>query len=729
MAEQRQFVNPAHFNWLGPGYNAEALGGGKYKVTSERYLPEPVVVDTKSGSFSSIAVRKKFGEQAIRARKLEDFRAGLDPEVDAPTGAQFKAAGLDPENRARYYAKEMGISEDKLRHHEGRFGYVDEQGAFKAFEGSRTLNLGTGALPLAAEIAGGTGGAIVGGSVGGPVGAVLAGAGGAGLGAAAAMETSEWLTGEQMESGDKVGRIAMASAFEGGGAAIGALLRKLGPLAFRVDMDAVAKKYGDKLAKGMDDVKAQDEIVREVNERLGMDASITPLERAGATEKLSVSAQADQDQLGRMLETQDETGALYAKRARELEGKTDKAFGRIFPRATGAAPRKAGTQIVDLARQAIASGDEVLKKQSQELYSEAFLNSPYVKTETFDQVIGMLDADPNTRAFAKKLTEEMTRIKHKIGDDTFDFAELEPLHNNIMGMLSTQIPKAMTSAGMKSTRETAVLVKAQKELSTYLKSISPEYSDATAMWKAMNDQKRNAYVALKDIAKLSPAMYAKVGKKIFQGGLDLDDIGRARKFINSQPGGRRVWDGMVMAHLKTLRTDAMKRTRAGTKFAGRGAVDVGAPGKLGNSILMSKQLKAGMEGGQYADLEKVASVLDRWGKSAAITAAEAQQRGSMAGFVQVVTRPMHDKYYKKFWQAIDAIDANPDLLQTLPQINFQRKTLTGEIQTVRRWISAVLGEELDERGDTKKAVTRSRAQLRRAQQGIQRGVQGLLGEE
>ena len=77
MAEQRQFVNPAHFNWLGPGYNAEAMGNGKYKVTSERYLPEPVVVDTKSGSFNSMAVRKKFGEQAIRARKLEDFNAGL----------------------------------------------------------------------------------------------------------------------------------------------------------------------------------------------------------------------------------------------------------------------------------------------------------------------------------------------------------------------------------------------------------------------------------------------------------------------------------------------------------------------------------------------------------------------------------------------------------------------------------------------------------------------------
>lgn len=729
MAEQRQFVNRAHFSWLPPGYNAEAMGDGKYKVTSERFLPEPVVVDTKSGVFSGSGVRKSFGEQSKRTRKLEDFRAGLDPEVDAPTGAQFKASGLDPENRARYYAKEMGIPEDRLRHHEGRFGYVDEQGAFKAFEGSKGLDVATGALPVGAEIAGGTAGAIAGGSVGGPVGAAVVGAAGAGVGAAGAMELSEWLTGQQMESGDKLGRIALATAFEGGGAALGALLRKLGPLAFRVDLDAVAKKYGDKVAKGMDEIKAQDEIVREVNERLGMDASITPLERMGATERASVSAQADQDQLGRMLETQDETGALYAKRARELEGKTDKAFGRIFPRATGAAPRKAGTDIVDFARQAIAQGDEVMKKQAQEMYSEAFLNSPYIKTETFDQVIGMLDADPNTRAFAKQLTEEMTRIKHKIGDDTFDFAELQPLHDNIMGMLSTRIPKAMSSAGMKSTRETAVLTKAQNELSTYLKSISPEYKDATAMWKAMKDQQRNAYVALKDIAKLSPAMYAKVGKKVFQEGLDLKDIRRARKFIIDQPGGRRVWDGMVMAHLKTLRTDAMKRTRAGTKFAGRGAVDVGAPGKLGNSILMSKQLKAGMEGGQYADLEKVASVLDRWGKSAAITAAEAQQRGSMSGVVQAVTRPMHDKYYKKFWDAIDVIEANPDMLQTLPQINLQRKTLTGEVQTVRRWISAVLGEEMDERGDTQAATVRAARAARVISDRAQQGMQGLLGEE
>lgn len=722
MAEETQFAPVGGISWLPSGYRAEPLGNGKYRIHSEKWLRgETKEVDTKAEGFSVFNTKKFFSDRATKIRKMKMRKEGLRSELDAPTLDQFKAAGLPPELRANYYAKQMGISRDKLRKSpEGRYGYIAEDGKFAAFEGHRGLDMLTGAVPLALEAGGAIAGGL-GGSAAGPVGTVAGSMAGAAGGSALGMEISEQLTGEDIPLGEEVVRAGSAALLDVGGLGIGKLIGKLGKFMSKTDLDRVAKEYGELVDNGMDKVLAQDKMLEKVNRELGTDLKFTPEERLAATPGGGAVAVPDQAYRGGMRDFGPQTARAYEQRAAQATDAYGSLVAKQFPRASGRTARKSGKEAVATARKAIVQGDEGLRQQAKAAFNEAFSETPYIKTDVVDESLALLKGHRGTRSDAGALANELqlARKTYGQGEDavSFDFAKFESIHDNIKGLFDDAIKKA--DAGSPTY---AKLIQAKKLLDNELDAISPTYRQAKDLWGSLKQGQREAYDALNEMASTSPKRYSAIIKDIIEK-RDPEEIKAAKILITKQPNGKRVWEDLTRNYINDLRNEVAKRqSKAGTRYT---ETDIKLPERFADAFLATHRqrgLRAALTKQQYEGLTNLSKVMKRWGKATSLRP-EAVTEGTSGGVLQVVMRSaIHKPAVLRYYRTFDKIAESPELLEMLGKIDFRRKTLTNNVQLVRRVLSSALLEQAE--------GTNTGKQLRQSiPRAVQQGTQGLLGEE
>ena len=712
----------AEVNWAPQGgYNIEPLGGGKYRVADKLGLSDrSMTVDTAAPGFNADTTLKALQQNLNTLAHQRKLNAGIVQGKDAPFGLQLKASGIrDSQKRARFYAQEMGIPEDALRIYRGSPGYIDpEDGQFKRFEIGDAADFWSGAAPAALEFLGGTAGAVAGGAVGGVPGAIAGGAAGAGGATYLGQELSEAITGQEQTMAEQWPDIAMSAAFEGVGGALGAIVRRARHMTpglrrlTRGDMDNIAKRHAQAIREGVPERQAFEETAQWISREYGTDPIVTPQQRIGTPEALADQAamsgqEGYSSRLSRVFQEQSDQSKELAQRYLDAE------FG--VPKGTR---KETARGLVGQARNVITQGDEALRQQAQEAYGQAFSQQPTIGASPIRRAISTLEEFRGTRGISKELAEEIDRAVRP-GDGP-DAASFEQLHDNVKGALSDAI-----GAARQRGEDVAVakLSQAQAEMTDYMKAMSQTYTDASALWKELKDGQRAAYSVLRDIADTTPRSLRRVSDNLFRGA-DPEDITQVRSFINSQDGGEEVWSRVVRDYMQGEVDKTAQRSLSGTRYTSK---DIKVPQRLSmlfNSEPRAKVMKAAMTDKQFEGFQKMADVLDRMAKTVELNPTP-QQRGTISGVIQGVTKPAHDAMYEAYWKAFDRIMAKPELLDDLPAIDFKRRTLSGNVQLLRRFLTS-LGINVGLQGTDDNQASTDRL-LRRTNQMFNSGAEAAKG--
>lgn len=572
-------------------------------------------------SESDISAAFAVAFKAAKPKPLPDhpasnFQPKYTPERSAgASDIMWASLAESPEYRAKYYAKQMGIPEDRIAVDNGIPSYKAQDGQWYYFESPDLLPQSFGQAgdllaripgPMLSDVPPAVAGVATAPMwLGGPGGAAASlGVTGAVAGGASALrqELAEKFTGQPFDSG-RVGRdFALNTLAEG----IGGLAIKSGTRGLARDIDRL-------------DLAARSELQAKANE-LGID--LTPAELTGLG-----SLAAEQKRLGNVIDSQTILEDFYLNRLKQIEGAVANTLGRISPDAS---PELVGREVIQQSKQAIQGAKDARKKVSAPFYRSVMDNPDNILNES--DMAGIMTG-PNGLA-----DDYMPKVFERVMNDPKFNADIKGLPSNhikvvdaVKRFLDSERKQALRSGDDNAVRVSQARITRLRDIAD---SAIPSYPEARAAYAGMSpdvEALQNSMIGVLASLKETKAKDA-VKKLLSATNIRANDVRFARDAILKTEGGAEVWQKVKRSWIEDAWAQSSKRAMNDPDNIDRG-------GKFAKILLddprQRENLMAALTPSEFKAIEDLQQVLQ--------AASRVKKIGSDTEWNRIVEQAARDK--------------------------------------------------------------------------------------